>query len=178
MKRKFTLVVLSAVVMILLAGCSSGGSTQSTSTTEQKPKVDITKMTAGEIVKTFQDAGFPIGSVTVYTAETDENSLLGRPNQYTSKAKFTDTRTSEPAAGSATENTAGGTIEVFNNAEDAQARYDYIEPITKNSMFSQYLYLYKNVFLRIDGALTPDQAAQYEAAFKSLQNGNLPDQFK
>lgn len=177
MKRKFTLVVLSAVVMVLLAGCSSG-SGGSAAAVETKPKVDVTKMSAGDIVQTFVDAGFPVGTVTVYTAETDENSLLGRPNQYTSKAKFTDTRTSEPAAGSATENTAGGTIEVFNNEADAQARYDYIQPITKNAMFSQYLYLYKNVFLRIDGALTPDQAAQYETAFKSLQNGNLPDQFK
>lgn len=175
MKRKLSLILMSVLVVIMLAGCSSGGG--GTTAAETKPKVDVTKMSAEEIVKTFQDAGFPIENDQALTAETDKGELLGRPNQYTSKVIFEDARSNSPAAGSATEGTAGGSIEVFNNSEDAQARYDYIQPITENAMFSQYLYLYENVFLRIDGALTPDQAAQYEAAFKSLQNGDLPEQF-
>lgn len=175
MKRKLSLILMSVLVVVLIAGCSASGG--GTAAAETKPKVDVTKMSAEEIVKTFQDAGFPIENVQVLTAETDKGELLGRPNQYTSKAIFEDARSNSPAAGSATEGTAGGSIEVFNNAEDAQARYDYIQPITENAMFSQYLYLYENVFLRIDGALTPDQAAQYETAFKSLQNGDLPEQF-
>ncbi|MDO9492850.1 hypothetical protein [Acetobacterium sp.] len=175
MKRNLPLILMSVLVVIMLAGCSSGGG--GSAATETSPKVDIAKMSAEEIVQTFQDAGFPIENIQVLTAETDKGELLGRPNQYTSKVIFEDARSDSPAAGSATEGTAGGSVEVFDNAKDAQARYDYIQPITENAMFSQYLYLYENVFLRIDGALTPDQAAQYEAAFISLQNGVLPEQF-
>lgn len=174
MKRNLFLVLLSVLVMIILAGCSGGGGSAAA---ETKPKVDVTKMSAAEIVKTFQDAGYPIENVQVLTAETDKGELLGRPNQYTSKVIFEDSRSDSPAAGSATEGTAGGSVEVFDNAEDAQARYDYIQPITENAMFSQYLYLYENAFLRIDGALTPNQAAQYEEAFITLQSGELPTQF-
>ncbi|URN85823.1 hypothetical protein [Acetobacterium wieringae] len=177
MKRNLSLILMSILIAaLMLAGCSSASGSGSAAA-ESQPKVDVTKMSAEEIVKTFQDAGYPIENVQILTAETDKGELLGRPNQYTSKVIFEDSRSNSPAAGSATEGTAGGSIEVFNNAEDAQARYDYIQPITENAMFSQYLYLYENVFLRIDGALTPDQAAQYEAAFISLQNGELPEQF-
>lgn len=174
MKKNLSLILLSVLVVVLMAGCSSGGGTTAA---ETKTKIDITKMSGEEIIQLYADAGFPIENIQVLTAETDKGELLGRPNQYASKVIFEDARSDSPAAGSATEGTAGGSIEVFNNAEDAQARYDYIQPITENAMFSQYLYLYDNVFLRIDGALTPDQAAQYEAAFISLQNGELPEQF-
>lgn len=175
MKRKLSLILMSVLVVILVAGCSSGSGGPAAA--ETKTKVDITKMSGEEIIQLFVDAGFPIENIQVLTAETDKGALLGRPNQYSSKVIFEDSRSDKPAAGSATEGTAGGSIEVFNNAEDAKARYDYIQPITENAMFSQYLYLYENIFLRVDGALTPAQAAQYEAAFKSLQNGDLPEQF-
>lgn len=175
MKRKLSHILMSVLVVIMLAGCSSGGG--GSTAAETKAKIDITKMTADEITQLYVNAGFPIENVQVLTAETDKGALLGRPNQYVSKVIFEDSRSDKPAAGSATEGTAGGSIEVFSNAADAQARYDYIQPITENAMFSQYLYLYENVFLRIDGALTPNQAAQYEAAFISLQNGVLPEQF-
>lgn len=173
MKRKLYLILLSVLVAVFLAGCSGSGG--GSAAAETKAKVDITKMTAAEIIQKYVDAGFPIANVIDYTAETDKNNLLGRPNQYTSKVNFADTRAKQPSDPGISP--VGGSIEVFNNAEDAQARNDYITPIAKVSMFSQYLYLYKNVFLRIDGALTPDQAAQYEVAFISLQNGDLPKQF-
>jgi hypothetical protein len=37
-------------------------------------------------------SGFPIGEVRTFTAETDPNSLLGRPNQYTVKVSWKDAR--------------------------------------------------------------------------------------
>ena len=61
--------------------------------------------------------------------------LLGRPNGYTSKIAFADSRISkadiEGAEGDAIER--GGSIEVFPDAELAKGRAEYIQGALKNS---------------------------------------------
>lgn len=65
----------------------------------------------------------------------------------------------------------GGSVEVFNNATDAEARYTYVEEVNKvMSAFTQYLYLSDNILLRVDGDLTPEQAEEYRTAFEALIN--------
>ena len=57
-------------------------------------------------------------------------------------------------------------------------RFDYVDAfISQPGILFQYEYLYKNVYFRIEGKLTPDQATKYEAAFVSIQDGDLPAQF-
>lgn len=173
MKKKMVLIMLLVLSVFFIAGCSGNSATD-------ESKIDITIMNAEEIVQLYVDAGFPISNVQVYTAETDKNNLLGRPNQYTSKVNFADTRVDQPSPEIAAAGAGpyGGTIEVFDNNADAQKRYDYVKAISgSSSLFVEYSYLFNNVLLRIDGKLTPDQAAQYEAAFVSMQNGDLPAQF-
>jgi len=172
--KKYIPLVLTVVV--LLAGLTACNSSKNNDTdlasTDESPKIDITNMAAEEIVNAFKDAGFPIDNVLVYDEETDPNALLGRPNQYISKVNFADTRIEQ---WDDEENPVGGSVEVFENTADAEARYEYINALSSSSsMFVQYLYLYKNVFLRIDKDLTPDQAAAYESGFEALQSGELP----
>jgi len=156
--------VLLALTMILFAGCSCTSATQ-------ESKIDITKMSAKEIIQLYVDAGYPINNIIDYTAETDVNSMLGRPNSYIGKTDFADTRLDQNTS----TYPVGGTIEVFNNDKDAKTRYDYIKAfVSQPGPLFQYTYLYKNVFLRVDGKMTPDQAKVYEDAFKELQKGKLP----
>lgn len=163
MKKRFFVVLLLTVFMAsLIGGCSSEAS-----------KIDITKMTSKEITQLLVDIGFPIENIIDYTAETDPNSLLGRPGAYVSKNNFADIRLEQP--GYTSDDPVGGTIEVFEKASDAKERYNYLTSMTSSpGIFFQYSYLYKNVYLRLDGALTPEQAEEYETAFISLQNGELP----
>jgi hypothetical protein len=89
-----------------------------------------------------------IGNFTAYTAATDPNHLLGRQGGYTSKINW-----------------EGGSIEVFPDVADAQAREKYIQLFTC-PVGDGYDYLDGTALLRLDCALTPDQARANESLFK------------
>lgn len=103
---------------------------------------------------------FPREDITSYTAVTDPNALLGRPGQYTAKVNWTDKR-------------GGGhldcSFEVFANEADAERRRIYVETVGNSApMFLSYVLRHKNVVLRIDRRVTPEQFEGYKRAFLSL----------
>jgi hypothetical protein len=179
--KKVICILMAATMCLAMAACgeqqkatnvssaaqipSSEVSTAASSKVEEKaPAQKITD--AKSVVDALKEKGLPIDNIIVYTAETDTNSLLGRPNQYTSKVNFADTRVKQYDSS----DPKGGTVEVFNNESDAKSRYDYVNAIVQKggSMFAQYLYLTGNVLLRIDGSLTPERAAEYQNAFNEI----------
>lgn len=172
MKKKLIVGLLLVVTLLFATGCGSAA----TGSVDDPDKIDITKMSSTEIVQKFVDAGFPIGTVSEYTAATDPNKMLGRPNAYSQKTDFADTRLQQiDPTYDPTGTVTGGMIEVFNNETDANTRVAYVHSIVSApGIFFQYEYSYKNVYFRVEGKLTPDQAAQYGEAFKALQNGELP----
>lgn len=134
----------------------------------ESPATCVDTTSAGEIVEYLLAAGVPIGEYEVYTAETDPNGLLGRPLQYTAKANFRDTRLAPEYA--EFEYSDGGTVEVFDSAEDAQARYDYVMGVMRESpILVHYLYLDAHVLFRISARFTPEQASVYEEALSVMQ---------
>jgi len=159
--------LLSIGLMISLLGCGSSSTVATPSTSAPaKEAVQPAKVITAEGIGNSIKANIPtMSGVVVYTEDTDTNKLLGRPNQYTSKVSFADTRTEQLSKDYPT----GGSVEVFANPQDAKTRETYVDGISKSSsMFTQYLYLKGNVLLRIDGALTPTQAKEYEAAFNKI----------
>ena len=137
------------------SGSSDGKSSSSTS--DSAAVVDFQSMTAEQVVQQFIVDGFPIGQYVVYDEETDENGILGRPGQYTSKVNFNITSLDfdeEFDVGS------GGSVEVFSNDDDCQARTDYL--LALNSVFPEYDYNYGHVLLRLSSKLLPADAATYQ----------------
>ena len=109
----------------------------------------------------------PIGESIEYTAKNDPNDLLGRPNQYTSKVTFEDTRLKPDPMAHKFDVQNGGSIEVFENQENAITRKEYLESIGKGSSpLSEYVYREDTVLLRLSHRLTPNQAEEYEDALK------------
>lgn len=110
-------------------------------------------------------AGLPITITVVYTATTDPNHLLGRPNQYLSKIAFADTRVAQtdPSVSDAIDN--GGSVEVFATLALAQQRTAYIQAFS--SLAPEYDYLRGGILLRLSHMLTPDQAKSYQQALGS-----------
>jgi len=116
------------------------------------------------VLATFEKAGIPIADKEVYTAETDTNKLLGRPGQYIAKANWADSRLEQP-----NDDMAGGSVEIFRNERDLKARKDYVDNIGRAMpAMAQYQYRKGLVLIRLDKALTPAQAAEYEKALKGL----------
>jgi hypothetical protein len=123
-------------------------------------------VSASSVTEALKANALPIGAITVLDSATDSNKLLGRPNQYTSKTAFVDTRYLSSDETQQPENT----IEVFANVEDATARQNYIAAVTKGvPMFTQYMFREGRILLRLQKDLLPEQAAQYEAALKASQ---------
>jgi hypothetical protein len=112
-----------------------------------------------------------LGTVTTTRSLADEhddpNKLLGRPNGYTSKIAFADSRISN-ADTEGTDKDAierSGSIEVFPYADQAKGRAEYIQGILKNSgLGAEYDYLHGSVLVRVTGNLSPSKAQDYEKA--------------
>ena len=142
-----TRILLLALGTLLLAGCVATAPT-------------VAPLTGTTVAASLQASALPVQDVRVFTAESDPNSLLGRPNQYTAKVSWRDTRGGDDA-----------TLEVFANAADLEARRAYTDAISKaGSAFAQYIYpnTSRLALLRLPHALTPDQAAEYERWLAAL----------
>ena len=123
-------------------------------------------MTATQVVTKMQEKGLPIDNVVVYDEKTDWNKLLGRPNQYTSKVNFADSRLEQTDP----ENPNGGTIEVFENTSDLEKRKKHNEMVMEQyPVFTEYLFVHDNYILRLSYDLTPDQAEEYKKIFMSIK---------
>lgn len=145
--------------------------------TENKSIFASKELTAEEIANKLKEKISSVGKIVVYTEETDLNKLLGRPNQYTSKATFEDTRLEQVNADNEflseeeRNEPTGGTIEVFSNKDDMESRKEYTESLSASMpMLNQYIYAEGNALLRLDNDLTPTQAQEYEQAFKEIMN--------
>lgn len=165
----------TAILLAALAACSSGSNTSdasdsagkpgSTAPAASKPLAADTAFTAISSKVTAAKLG---GTVT---AATDPNHLLGRPNQYTSKVTFTDSRIKAADVEGTQEGDVerGGAVEVFATAGDATARAKYIQAVTKSlPALAEYDYVHGTVLVRVSHYLTPEQAAGYKSAADGL----------
>lgn len=160
-------VAVLGIGLLLLAACGGSGSARVASPAATVTGTAGRTTDAATVVAALKAAGVPIGAVQVYTAANDPNSLLGRPGQYTSKASFT--LTTIPAekqnASDQFDVQNGGSVEVFGSAADAQRRDRYVATVTASvPMLVEYDTVQGTVLLRLSGALTPDQAKQYQQA--------------
>lgn len=152
---RFATAVLSCLI---LAGCGGAASKDQGNSVEQQAPVK--EATASDVFAQFKSAGLPVADEKVVTEASDDNHLLGRPNQYSSKVFFFDIRHPK-AEGEDNENT----IEVFATEADAKARHDYIENVTKGvPMLLQYQLLNGKTLVRLSKAVLPSEAEGYKKA--------------
>lgn len=134
---------------------------------------EIKIYTAEEIVNKLKENGLSIGRIVVYNEETDLNNLLGRPNQYITKANFEDIRI-EGNEYLDEDTMLGGTVETFDNLSDLENRKEYCESLGRQfSISTQYIHENNYALLRIDNELTPTQAQEYEKVFNEIIEGDL-----
>jgi hypothetical protein len=133
---------------------------------------------AARVFAAFRSARLPVSRLIVYTAASDPNHLLGRPNGYVSKVAWVDRRVKHAATvGDSTGDLAlGGTVEVFATSSDAAARARYVQTIEKAApiLGSEYDYVKGAVLARISGLLTPAQAASYGRVLRVAAPYRLP----
>ncbi len=151
--KMITGLAVGTLLATLQAGCSPAGNGEGAA-------IAAKPLTANDIAAKLKATPLPISKITVLTAETDSNKLLGRPGQYISKADFVDDRYPD---------VDGLTVEVFETAEDAKRRHDYIEKVTKDMPFLlQYQYLEGKALVRLAKDISPDHAKAYGKALSGI----------
>lgn len=118
---------------------------------------------ASDVQSAFEAAKLPIVDLVVYTDETDPNDFLGRPNGYIAKFSWYDSRVAEKAE------SPDCTVEIFANKSDLNRRKKYIERLSDSlPVLGQYMFVHKNILLRLPRDLTPAQAKEYADALLKI----------
>ncbi|MFM9656821.1 hypothetical protein [Streptomyces scabiei] len=170
--RMHAITTLTAA-LVALTGCSGDNAGSETADTKQPGSSAASSTPAAEtpdaesVVKSLAESIGDAQPATVYTAASDPNNLLGRPGGYTSKADWTDKR-AKPKFDDEVQN--GGSVEVYTDPAEAEERATFVaETLDKMKIFgTEYHYIKGGILLRVSGALTPEQAAEYEKALDRL----------
>ncbi|MGW1464846.1 hypothetical protein ACWCPT_10935 [Streptomyces sp. NPDC002308] len=177
--RKPALSVAALVIAVAaMTACGSGSDQKNDGPKDTAAKVTgapaepaAKELTADDVFKTLSGQVASAELSGVVTEDNDPNHLLGRPNQYTGKVTFTDSRIKADNVAGADSGSVelGGAIEVFATAADSQARAEYIQTVTKGlPTLAEYDYVSGTVLIRVSHYLTPAQAAEYKAALAAL----------
>jgi len=135
----------------------------------------MTTLSAIDIIRALITAKYPVFSEVSYDEKTDPNKLLGRPNQYTSKANASDLRISNKAS----KNPEDIIVEVFSTVEDCALREKHVQSMYESvPALAQYMYPCANVLLRVDFSLLPSEAEEYNGALKIIVAGGSIPAFK
>lgn len=163
------------VATVCLAGCG-GSSTTGTSGTSASGAGPVASAApaakdAGQIVATLAAKDSHLKATITYTAATDPNHLLGRPNGYASKASFSDDQLSagDLAGTQVGDVNQGGSIEMYATNSGASKRAAYIQSIVGSvTALDEYDYVAGPALLRIAQNLTPDQATALSTEFGAV----------
>jgi hypothetical protein len=115
-------------------------------------------------------SGVPATIAFTYTAENDPNKLLGRQGGYTSKVSLQDSRLPKVAdflSDTADSTSGGAAIECYPDSSGAQDRYQEVQSFQGSMLGDGYDYVSGTCVLRLDSALIPTQASQYQKAFEA-----------
>lgn len=154
----------AVALFLVLASCGKQASSPDAPNSVKSPAPSIS--TAKDVTDALQSAGLKLTDISVVTEANDGNNLLGRPHQYTSKVFFFDLR--HPKAPDSMDDPEN-TIEVFDNPEDAKARYDYVDGVTKNvPMLLTYQILNGRVLVRLSKVMLPSEVDAYRKAVAKL----------
>ena len=159
-----TLIVTAAVAALTLLGACSQQVSTPMATPAASPSAAVEPVEPVSAESAFQQIAENVPTAklgVVYTEANDPNHLLGRPNGYTSKVAFSDSRIELPGGFRSDAIEAGGSVEVYPTAEGAMARMQYVQEIGKAApMFGEYTYVSGTAVLRVSRVLTPNQAKE------------------
>jgi hypothetical protein len=159
------------------AAVSSAAASSADKAVSASPTPRIVELSAAAVVTGLAARVRSVRMSVVYTAQSDPNSQLGRPGQYTSKAAFIDARVNSAKVTDGTKGSTelGGGVEVFPDDASAHKRAAYIQAVLKGTpmLGAEYDYLAGRVLLRISGRLTPAQAETLKGALQQITGSKV-----
>lgn len=172
MTRK--LAFLLSLALVVMSACSASDDPESLDITASEDTAGSTVMVdPGAVIAHLKAAGLTIGRVDSYNVDNDPFKLAGRPDRYSTKVVFADTRHNKEACEKVEVlawDECGGTVEVFDNAETLRKWKQAIVLAREQTPNAPPEYRYeKNLsLLRLGHVFTPEQAKAYEAAYAAF----------
>jgi len=158
-KRAIILIGIS-MICALATGCGSQ---------QDDNQINLEKMNAQEILEVLNTQEYPNDSATMYTEKGSVNGYPWSLQGCTSAVYWTITLGNEGQESS-------GVIEVFDSVSNCANRKNSAEIISSFHSPEQDYYVQEGVvFMQIPFSLTPDEAAQFEAALKAMAEGKMPE---
>jgi hypothetical protein len=149
---------LWAIVLLLAAALLLVALSAFASQSEEPPA-------AGQIIEALSAKGLPI---TGYVFQAPEASgRVAGPSRPMSVAVFRDSRLDASIPGRYSIED-GGAVEVFATAEQAQERRSSLGRFAPLPLMGEYGYVNGPAVLRLSRFMTPEMAAEYEAAFGAI----------
>jgi hypothetical protein len=176
--RKPVLLVVTTALIASTAGCGGDSTAAPTASVTQQQSAELTvaptdgkePLTAAAIIKELQLAKLGLTNGANQTEDNDPNHLLGRPNGYASRASA-----DLPGGDKAGEKYSvdrGLVVEVFDSADLAQRRSDYIKGLQAESPILGTEWHYRTSdgagLIRVSGNVKPSLAKKIEAAVAKL----------
>lgn len=115
------------------------------------------KDTVAGVIEKLKAADLPISDYTIFDDNTDPNG--SGDHAYIEKGIFFDDRIDWDYE----EGDGSGSVEIFNSAEDAQKRADYINGFAALDTY-RYQLISNNALIRLNTAMTHEQAKEYADA--------------
>lgn len=140
MRKRLLAWILCIALVFGMCGCG----------TQEKNSVE-------EVLKKFEEAELPIIYSIVYTDDNDPNGE-GK-HSYQQKGNFADERHGEYSK----EEPTSGTIEIFDSAEKAKERMEYVQGFATLDSYGYYI-LSGEVFLRLSPEFSVEEAEAYAKA--------------
>ncbi len=159
MKKLFLLCCL-CLVGILLFGCAQ----------QNGDKINLEKMTAGEILNVLTEQGYPMVTKVEFNEKGDPGVYPWNLDGCTSAVQWKIPDDPELGPG-------GGTIEVYETETLSKTRRDWEVTISSFFPANKYYLQVEKVLLHVPQSLSEQEALQYQAALQAMAQGKLPESF-
>lgn len=162
-KKKILLLIIS----LIITGCgNSSNQDESTDSVKEMEEIssdkDISKdslsKTIEDVIQKFKSNGVPIQYTIIYTDETDPNGSGN--HDYLKKGNFSD---SSIESDYDKQEPLSGTIEIFDNNENAKQRAEYLKNLKSNEATDNFPYriVSENILLRLSNKYSEEQIKQF-----------------
>ncbi|MDQ2651391.1 MAG: hypothetical protein M3Z03_17780 [Actinomycetota bacterium] len=174
--RALATTILAAALFV--GSCSGDDSASKQSGTSNTGAVNettstTTPLTIDGVLSRLTAAGIPVSGAVFYDESTDGNKLLGRPGQYVGKVSWIHGTIEcfEPESPGVD---CGGSIEIFENDEDRDRRFEYLGGFAEESPIGGY-YMWKipRMVVRVGFEVPPSEAQAYAVALEGAAPGQV-----
>lgn len=158
--KRIVLIIGISIICALALGCAQ----------QNDDKIDLEKMTAGEILNVLTEQGYPMVTKVEFNEKGDASEYPWSIEGCTSAVTWVIPDGAIVSGGS-------GAIEVYETSGKCKIHRDSLAGLSAFSLANKYYLQVENVLLHVPQSLSEQEALQYQAALQAMAQGKLPEPY-